>query len=85
MIYFPASQDHTIQSTPPDFSDSGEPQLRTMPFGEVLTQLKAALGQGQSWLNDFGNDDVTMPSDLYDVIQAFARLQTARQVPVPQE
>ena len=49
--------------------------LQVMQFGDVLQQVQAALGQGQTWLNDFLNDDVLIPSDLYEVFQAFARLQ----------
>ena len=50
-------------------------ELQAMRFGDVLLQVQAALGQGQTWLNDFLNDDVLLTSDLYEVFQAFARLQ----------
>ncbi len=49
--------------------------LQRIRFGDVLKPLQIAAGQGQSWLNDFCNDDVMLPQDLVDVIQAFARMQ----------
>jgi hypothetical protein len=54
--------------------------LQRIRFGDLLEPLRHAAGQGQSWLNDFCNDDILLPQDLVDVIQAFAQMQagTAR-------
>jgi hypothetical protein len=52
--------------------------MQRIRFGEILKPLQAAAGQGQSWLDDFCNDDVMLPQDLVDVIQTFARMQAEK-------
>lgn len=47
--------------------------MQRIRFGDLLKPLQSAAGQ--AWLNDFCNDDVMLPQDLVDVIQAFARMQ----------
>ena len=43
----------------------------TMPLGEVFPLLADAVLNQRTWLSDFENDEVTMPSDLYEVILAY--------------
>jgi hypothetical protein len=43
----------------------------TVPLGEILPMLADAVGSNRTWLRDFTNDDVTITSDLYEVILAY--------------
>ena len=52
--------------------------MQRIRFGDLLKPLQTAAGQGQSWLQDFCNDDVMLPQDLVDVIQTFARMQAEK-------
>jgi hypothetical protein len=43
----------------------------TVPLGEVFGSLVDALRNGRTWLSDFENDEITISSDLYEVILAY--------------
>ena len=43
----------------------------TIPLGEVFEWLNDAMRSGRTWLQDFEDDEVTISSDLYDVILAY--------------
>jgi hypothetical protein len=43
----------------------------TIPLGEILPMLADAVQSNRTWLGDFTNDDVTISSDLYEVILAY--------------
>ena len=43
----------------------------TVPLGEVFSWLVDALRNGRTWLSDFEDDEVTISSDLYEVILAY--------------
>jgi hypothetical protein len=43
----------------------------TVPLGEVFGWLVDAMRNGKSWLRDFEDDEVTISSDLYEVIVAY--------------
>jgi hypothetical protein len=43
----------------------------TVPLGEILPMLADAVGSNRTWLRDFTADDVTITSDLYEVILAY--------------
>ncbi len=62
----------------------GQP-VHSMRFGDVLTQLKVAMGHGHTWLHDFRNDDVMISGDLYEVLQAFARMHGTSQQPAVED
>ena len=47
-------------------------------LGEVVPILLAAAREGRVWLDDFANDEVTIPRDLHDVLMAYHHFQTAR-------
>jgi hypothetical protein len=47
----------------------------TVPLGEVLPLLADAVGSRRTWLRDFGDDDVTISSDLYEVLLAYRQLR----------
>ena len=52
-------------------SEPSTPNRVTVPLGEVFGSLVDALRSGKSWLRDFEDDEVTISSDLYEVIVAY--------------
>ncbi|MEW4489645.1 hypothetical protein AB1L42_16300 [Thalassoglobus sp. JC818] len=52
-----------------------EPPTITMTFGELLEVIKDASRSGRTWIEDFHNDDVQIPEDLYDVLTEYRRLR----------
>ncbi|MFW6170622.1 MAG: hypothetical protein ACODAD_09040 [Planctomycetota bacterium] len=52
-------------------SDAFQQDSVTVPLGEVLEWLADAIQSGRTWLRDFEDDEVTISSDLYDVILAY--------------
>jgi hypothetical protein len=43
----------------------------TVPLGEILPMLADAVASNRTWLRDFTGDNVTISSDLYEVILAY--------------
>jgi hypothetical protein len=43
----------------------------TVPLGEVLPLLVDAFDSRRMWLADFDDDDITISSDLYEVLLAY--------------
>jgi hypothetical protein len=43
----------------------------TVPLGEILPALLDAMKSQRMWLSDFEDDDVTISSDLYEIILAY--------------
>jgi hypothetical protein len=43
----------------------------TIPLGEILPLLADAVTSRRTWLGDFEHDDVTISTDLYEVILAY--------------
>jgi len=43
----------------------------TLPVGEVLPILADALLARRAWLQDFEDDEITISSDLYEVMLAY--------------
>jgi hypothetical protein len=43
----------------------------TLPLGEVLPLLMDAVQKGRQWVGDFRDDDITISSDLYEVLLAY--------------
>ena len=52
-----------------DPSDS--PHRVTVPAGEVFAALGDAVQNNRVWLKDFAEDEITIPTDLYEVILAY--------------
>jgi hypothetical protein len=46
----------------------------TLPLGEILPLLTDAVQSRRTWLRDFGDDDVTISSDLYEVLMAYRHM-----------
>jgi hypothetical protein len=50
---------------------AGARETITLPLGEILPLLADAVASRRTWLNDFENDEVTISTDLYEVILAY--------------
>jgi hypothetical protein len=46
-------------------------QTVTLPLGEVLPLLMDAVKSRRQWVGDFFDDDLTISSDLYEVLLAY--------------
>ncbi len=51
------------------------PSTVTVPLRDVFGWLVDAVHSGRTWLRDFEDDEVTISSDLYDVILAYQHYQ----------
>ena len=49
---------------------SGRPCV-TVPVGDVLPLLADAVSSQRTWLADFEDDEITMSTDLYEVLLAY--------------
>lgn len=66
-IYFGPHEDSSATAaTSPALTNSV-----TVPLGEVFNWLLDALRNNRTWLQDFEDDEVTISSDLYEVILAY--------------
>jgi hypothetical protein len=43
----------------------------TVPLGEVLPLLAEAVASRRTWINDFADDQISISSDLYEVLLAY--------------
>ena len=43
----------------------------TVPLGEIFPLLADAVRSERTWLRDFEDDEITISSDLYEVILAY--------------
>ena len=43
----------------------------TVPLGDVLHLLAEAVESDRTWLRDFADDEITISSDLYEVVLAY--------------
>jgi hypothetical protein len=50
----------------------------TVRLGEVAELLADAVRSDRTWLYDFQDDEVTISSDLYEVLAAYRRLRRPR-------
>lgn len=48
-----------------------EPSTVTLPLGEILPMLVDAARTQRAWLSDFMEDEVTISTDLYEIILAY--------------
>jgi hypothetical protein len=42
-----------------------------VPFGEIYPLLADAVNNRRTWLRDFENDELVIPTDLYEVLLAY--------------
>jgi hypothetical protein len=47
------------------------PQTVTIPLGDVLPALADAVSRQRAWVNDFLDDEISISSDLYEVLLAY--------------
>jgi hypothetical protein len=43
----------------------------SLPAGEVLPLLADAVRQQRAWVDDFSDDEITISTDLYEVLLAY--------------
>lgn len=43
----------------------------TVPLGDICELIADAHQSGRAWLGDFADDEITISSDLYDVLMAY--------------
>jgi len=58
-----------------DCSPAAEPATVTVKAGEALPMLLDAMLSHRVWLEDFEEDEMMLPADLYDVLLAHRQLQ----------
>ncbi len=52
-------------------SAAAEPDRVTVPVGDIFPLLADALDDNRAWLDDFADEEITVSSDLYDVMMAY--------------
>lgn len=58
------------------FIHSGiQPNTVRVTLGEVLPLLADAVASNRTWLTDFEADEISISSDLHDVLQAYRHFQ----------
>lgn len=57
-------------STPAAVLTETKPTV-TVPLGEILPLLADAVQSDRTWLRDFADDEVTISTDLYEVLLAY--------------
>jgi hypothetical protein len=50
---------------------SNAQQKVTLPLGDILPLLADAYQSQRTWLRDFADDEITLSTDLYEVILAY--------------
>ena len=61
--------DLTVRSTA-TVEECGDRGVR-VALGDILPLLADAVASNRTWLTDFAADEVTISSDLHDVLQAY--------------
>ena len=67
-IYRGPEQSDMLTATHPK---GGAKSCITVPLGEVLSLLADAVAEGRPWVEDFEDDEITISSDLYEVLMAY--------------
>ncbi|MFO0914499.1 MAG: hypothetical protein U0795_16185 [Pirellulales bacterium] len=52
-------------------SDRGPKGTVTVPLGDVVQALADAVRHRRGWVDDFAQDEVTISTDLYEIILAY--------------
>ena len=66
-VYYGPDDSHRVALSEAKSSNSSV----TVPLSEVLSTLAHAVNQERAWLRDFEEDEVTISTDLYEVILAY--------------
>lgn len=59
------------EQTPVRTASTARPATVTVDAGEVLPLLADAVASRRTWLRDFEDDQITISSDLYEVLLAY--------------
>jgi hypothetical protein len=59
------------EARPPVSKPKGRTETVSVPLSEILPMLADAVESNRTWLSDFGDDEVTISNDLYEVILAY--------------
>lgn len=68
-LYFGPEQSNTTPA-----SAAAAPDRLTVPLGDILPMLAEAYRGRRLWLNDFADDEVTISTDLYEILLAYENL-----------
>ena len=62
-----------LDEAPADVFPDTVPMRSTvsMPLSEVLPLLAEAMAKRRGWIDDFSDDEVTVSTDLYEVLMAY--------------
>jgi len=63
---FCGTQDSNLETAEPQ-----QPEKVTVPLSEVFPLLADAVHSKRTWIEDFGEDEITISADLYDVILSY--------------
>ncbi len=67
-VYYGPEHEPQIRALP------ATPPMRpsvTVPLGEVVSVLADAVKNRRAWIQDFEDDEITISSDLYEVLLAY--------------
>ncbi len=65
LYHGPVDEAQLLTETPPAKANV------TLSVGDVLPLLADAVQDERTWLRDFQNDDITISTDLYEVLLAY--------------
>ncbi|MDB5385580.1 MAG: hypothetical protein JWM11_1226 [Planctomycetaceae bacterium] len=58
-----------------DVAETTETPAISVPLREIAGILAEAVNGRKAWLEDFADDPIQIPADLYDVVLAYRRLK----------
>ena len=59
------------QDTVVEAPTANEPAQVTVPLSDIFPLLADAVHSKRTWLEDFGNDEISISPDLYDVLLSY--------------
>jgi hypothetical protein len=66
-VYYGPSSESRVNTV----ESSERKDVVSVPLGDILPMLSDAIQSNRTWLRDFRDDEVTISSDLYEVILAY--------------
>lgn len=66
-VFFGSDSDRQTAVLP----SAADSQRVTVSLGDVLPLLADAVRNRRAWVRDFDDDEITISSDLYDVLMAY--------------
>ena len=73
-VFFGQDDAHSEATSPVDVQVQNQV---TVTLGDVLPLLLDALETRRVWLRDFEEDEITISSDLYEVLMAYQGMRSA--------